>query len=138
MSIDLEGSPSARDPSLAQRLRAVITALNFASDATLPHFRFSTRIRVVSALNGIRRFRTDRNRREPLAELDRIFHELAGQTPPAQTLPDRIEATGGVPKRPCVTQYFVAVPLRGTGDIVLTFRDRSLLERANALLDDAA
>jgi hypothetical protein len=125
--------PVAND-SLVQRLKSVIIGLDFASESALTRFQFSSRVRVVSALNGLKRFRSDRNRYEPLAELDRIFHELAGRTPPVQTLPDRVEAARTVPRRMCVTRYFVAVPLRGTGDLILTFRDASLLQKANSLL----
>jgi len=137
MSLDNNVSANAPALTLAERLRLTLSELGLAPCDQISGCQLSPQLRVVSTLNGMGRLRADRNRRRPLAELDRIFHELAGQAPPEQLLPERIEAHGTWTRRPCVTTFFVVVALRGGGDVLLIVRDPSLLARANEELAHA-
>ena len=136
MSISVDSPTTSPANSLTQRLRDTLIDLGLASSLTIDAYRLEIEVRIVSALNGRCWFREDRNRRAPLVELERIFCELAGRGWPALTIADRIEALIS-PQRVCTTSNFVVVVLRGWGDLLVIFREKRLLDKANELLGTA-
>lgn len=134
MSLSLDSSAAAPANSLTQRLRDALIQLGLASDLTIDAYRLTQEVRIVCALNGRCWFREDRNRRAPLIELERIFCELAGRGWPDYTIADRIEVLSPPVKRVCTTSHFVVIVLRGWGDLLVTFREQRLLDKANQLL----
>lgn len=137
MSTSVDSPAAAPANTLIQRLRNALIHLGLASSLTIGAYRLAIEVRIVSALNGVCRFREDRNRRVPLVELERIFCELAGRGWPALTIADRIEALIPGQKRVCTTSNFVVVVLRGGGDLLVIVREKRLLDKANELLGTA-
>jgi hypothetical protein len=79
-------------------------------------------------------FRRAGNGEEVLRTMEKLFSLFEFAAPPLISVVELLKSSHSPRRRVCAGRYFAVIVVPGSGDLILEFRSRALLERLNALI----
>jgi hypothetical protein len=96
-------------------------------------FELGTRVTLIGIF-GPGGFWRSRNGQQVRVALEKLFALLEFAAPPVISVVELLNSSRSPRRRTCAGRYFAVIAVPGSGDLILEFRSRVLVERVNALL----